>query len=1136
MTTRAEKHLNAAVERLSKEGDDRVRLSFVAALAVGGRLGWEGSPSRQYCEDALTDAAGGKKYRRSVRDGLRKGARSPLPEPNGKRPDRATNHHPTLQTRAPDYKLTPTWVCGAWHGLAPIHASKVVSEYLRSRGIDPIETDRRGLARALPNDHGERFSRWEADGRRLVCAVFDKNGKIRSLKGRIMRPPRDKNEAKSKGIWRAQVRRSVLACDLGRRLLAKDPAAIEATRKHGVIFVEGEPDHLTWAIARNTGAPVFGVFNGAWCDDFARRIPNGTNVYLRPHADPAGRSYMKSVALSVKGRCHVWAPPLPSPAGDENDQLLAGTLPAHPRDDSSPYLIESDESFVSAGIPISLDAGRTRLTQTLGQATREGGIHVVKGGTGIGKTHRAVRHVVGQWDSGANIGWLVREDSFAEEAIGKPNDENGATLRAAAHEMLSADRRRQFLKEISGSLDTGRNANNCNIYDNGLKQAARAAPGGAAKVCAACPERRGCKWLLRKVARDRLKGEGRITIRTHAKEVEAGTDSHFDLLIVDEDPTGSMFSEQAFTAADVATWDMAGDLGTMTPEQSSALIAAIVASGAGERPTFDLAPFFDGVALGDSNNAADLALERIKNDPHGTNSGTETDWHSAAPWRALRALKDSAEGRIENGQAIVTRVRTGAIGNARTTIVLDATATPPRTAALFGKGAHFHDINTVAESQIDATHISGFSPSRHNLNPTGNRLTWLRVNTALDPLVKRSTLVVLPKKVREILQGMADPPRWFNTATQSGHIVHYGQAGSSGTNKHRECTEAVVFPRWIPAAGKAARCLAYAKATGTEPEFWEDEVTYETEVSPVIQGHGRARKLQKVFILGGKRTYGLRAIATPVQVDLYNYTECGGPFRGKACFEAAIRSAIERSNGCTVLSANSLVSHAIGDPPNIYYRTLPNGVGHPNASQITEALRDHYGGSWWKALRAAGIEGVRVETSKGGKGYWIAWEGREQPPEDVIVRALLEHVSGITWYQIPGGVRSLLEDPLAKYREAIRLCAQNRWKPTARRLGEIVGVSKSTAGRLLKDHGEEVERLCEAAKVPRRKWVTPHAESISLRARVRSRTRDRVPPVWHSFLAEHGYLIGRVPTARGIPPTWVALPRGSSASFPMRPN
>ena len=1084
------------------------------AFMIGTSLHWKDADENS-AFDTLLAAANGigcPDARGTINRAFQRGREKPYREPHGADTSRVTNYHPSLRTREPEHKLTPTWVAGEWHGLAPIHTETGVARYLESRGIDPVEMEKRNLARVLPLFAAPRFRGWEEDGRRLVFRTFGTHGKTRSLKGRILRAPRDKDEPKSKGIGGAPAGRSMLANDIGRRLLAGDAEAIEAVRTHGVMFTEGEFDLLTWAVARDFKGAVFGVFGGAWCEDFAQDIPDGADVFLRPHADLAGRRYMQAVAQSLKGRCDIWAPPLPSPDGDENDQLLARTLPKHPRDDSAPYLIMSEGGFVSAGIAVDVATARDQLNQTILNAIQSGGIHAIRAGTGAGKTYAAVRHAIRVRLNGGTIRWAAREDQFAEEIVG--------VFREAAREVEDDESRAWLIREINGALDTGRNRNNCTYYDNGPRQADNAAPGGASKVCFECPERAGCEWLRRKTARAKLCGG--ITITTHAKEVETGGTHRADLLVVDEDPTGALIAEESFTARDVATWDLAEDLGAMTPEQCAKLIAAIVASGTEKKPTFDLAPFFAEVELGESDNAAQQELRRIESDPHGLRAGTSADWHNAAPWRALRALRSAPTGRIENGQATVSRIRPGAIGNARTTIVLDATATGPRIASLFGRGARFHDINAAGESALAVTHLTGWSPSHYSLNPDANDLTWLRLNTCLDHLVNDKTLVVLPKKVRTILRGMIEPPKWFETASDSGHIVHYRQAGASGSNKHRECTQVVALPHWIPAPAKASRCAVYASLTDTDPAIWGDEVVYETEVASLIQAVGRARKGTALYILGGKRTYGFKA--EPIHVDLYNWRTCGGPFRGKVCFEALAKSAVAKRGGCSVLSAQSLVSHAVVDPPIIDSRTLPNGVGHPTADQITTALRDHYGGSWAKLARSARIDAVRVETSRGGYrgGVWVAWDSIDAAPPspEKIERTLIEHAPSLAWYCLPDGERTPLVDPLARYREAIRICGESRMEPSARRLGELAGVSKSTAHRALQTYGADIERLHREAMKPRKVWSPPKVQTVELRARARSRVRDRVPPKWHTFLQENGYLIGQLPTSRGAPPRW----------------
>jgi len=68
-----------------------------------------------------------------------------------------------------------------------------------------------------------------------------------------------------------------------------------------VIITEGEPDWLTWATTRPDLA-VLGVVAGAWVAELAARIPDGSKVVLRTHADAAGDAYAAKVAASFTGR------------------------------------------------------------------------------------------------------------------------------------------------------------------------------------------------------------------------------------------------------------------------------------------------------------------------------------------------------------------------------------------------------------------------------------------------------------------------------------------------------------------------------------------------------------------------------------------------------------------------------------------------------------------------------------------------------------------------------------------------------------------------------------------------------------------------------------------------------------------
>ncbi len=100
----------------------------------------------------------------------------------------------------------------------------------------------------------------------------------------------------------------VLADALALHLLAgASPDALP--RPLRVLFVEGEPDFLTWASrfsdADEDAPAIFGVLSGSWTPSHAARIPDGAIAIIRTHNDAAGDGYAAAVERSLAKRCVV---------------------------------------------------------------------------------------------------------------------------------------------------------------------------------------------------------------------------------------------------------------------------------------------------------------------------------------------------------------------------------------------------------------------------------------------------------------------------------------------------------------------------------------------------------------------------------------------------------------------------------------------------------------------------------------------------------------------------------------------------------------------------------------------------------------------------------------------------------------
>ena len=191
---------------------------------------------------------------------------------------------------------------------------------LWSRGIAPEDDAearamlaRRGLAvgpdlaRVLPLDatlprwarHGGRS--WTSTGHRLILPVYDAEGIMRSVRAwRVV----DGDSPKRLPPVGYKAGGLVCACEFAVAMLR----GTFAPRR--VLILEGEPDFVSWATVRTEGKVLarIGVGAGSWTAEHAARVPDGAEVIVRTHRDPAGDCYAAEVARTLAGRCTIKRP------------------------------------------------------------------------------------------------------------------------------------------------------------------------------------------------------------------------------------------------------------------------------------------------------------------------------------------------------------------------------------------------------------------------------------------------------------------------------------------------------------------------------------------------------------------------------------------------------------------------------------------------------------------------------------------------------------------------------------------------------------------------------------------------------------------------------------------------------------
>lgn len=191
-----------------------------------------------------------------------------------------------------------------------VTSDREVSNWIRSRGLDPLDVAIRGLAVALPPSAAlppwarYRGESWVETGHRLIVECFDAHGVARSVRG-----CRVTDGDSPKRLPPAGCRASglVLADAMGQEMLAHGwPLWAGAPR---VVIVEGEPDFLTMAceleLLETPPHAVLGIWSGSWSADIAARIPDGAKVAVWTDADEAGEKYAAAIRGSLEPRCKV---------------------------------------------------------------------------------------------------------------------------------------------------------------------------------------------------------------------------------------------------------------------------------------------------------------------------------------------------------------------------------------------------------------------------------------------------------------------------------------------------------------------------------------------------------------------------------------------------------------------------------------------------------------------------------------------------------------------------------------------------------------------------------------------------------------------------------------------------------------
>lgn len=201
-------------------------------------------------------------------------------------------------------------VCALWESSGFTEDDAEVCAMLTARALPPALIDLYALARVLPAAPAPLPSwarvsglSWRDAGYRLIVPMYDAHGEMRSLRAwRIGEGDGQKRIAPAGHLSGGLV----FACGGGRVMLTGERAELGART---VVIVEGDPDFLTWATKYDDAALspplVLGVVSGAWRDEVAARIPDGSTIAIRTHHDPPGDKYAEAINQSLRKRCRV---------------------------------------------------------------------------------------------------------------------------------------------------------------------------------------------------------------------------------------------------------------------------------------------------------------------------------------------------------------------------------------------------------------------------------------------------------------------------------------------------------------------------------------------------------------------------------------------------------------------------------------------------------------------------------------------------------------------------------------------------------------------------------------------------------------------------------------------------------------
>jgi hypothetical protein len=278
---------------LAKDGTIRVRcfgcdFTGDALTLIATRFGL--SLSTNFREVLATGAelAGHHTLADEIRDGAARHDRAPVPSPE---PQPEPEYPSQDEVRA------------LWAGCAPANSDINACSLFVARKIDPDAITELDVARVIPRGLAlPRFATyggrsWLETGHTLILRAWAANGALTSVRAWRVTEGKTPKRLPPAGHKAAEL---VQANRLAWSMLAGKACPLR------LYVVEGEPDFAVAATSFARADAVIGIGSGSWTEDFARRVPRGTEVIVSTHADEAGDRYAEHVLETLGDRCPTW--------------------------------------------------------------------------------------------------------------------------------------------------------------------------------------------------------------------------------------------------------------------------------------------------------------------------------------------------------------------------------------------------------------------------------------------------------------------------------------------------------------------------------------------------------------------------------------------------------------------------------------------------------------------------------------------------------------------------------------------------------------------------------------------------------------------------------------------------------------